>query len=414
MKDRNPIRPLPGWLLYITNHFTHLVLEAQTASPRHQLAKKLGEMGQRTLVYCPLGTRRGIPIRDFLSNLWPRKYSDGNITYLFPPLVVSPTSIGTVPNLITGTIFIILFLAITRMKISAQYSTTTLVGSVGAVVKMLLKIPLVANYGDPDFARESGLARRAFRFCENLMMATGNAFAVVYVDEVVGKYVKENFRVKRVAFLPNGGYEAGFDPLRQDADEVQKVKNRLGLKDSKVILYVGQLTTVYRLDLLVSAASSIVSRIPNARFVIVGSGPTLSTVRRSVKSAQLDPYFVFTGPVPYEDLSPFISISDVCVQLLNDWCMGTKVILYMVHHKPVIATGSWFKEYGLFLRNMENAVLIPPDSGLLSDGIVELLSKPDLRRKIGESGWQTVRPFTWDEHATETLKLLRDASAGQV
>ena len=408
--NRNEKGPLEGWLLYITNHFTHPLVEAQGASPRHHLARKLSEKGQKMIVFCPLGRHLGSPVRDFVSNIIPRRTVQGNTVYLFPPVIVSPASATTVMTLVMATLFILTYLTLTRIRIVAQYSTTMLVGSVGAVIRMLMRIPLVTNYGDPDFARELGLARKAFGFCEDLVLTRQNAHSVVYVDEVVGSYVRNNFPVRNTLFLPNGGYEFGFVPPRYDSDGVLKRKKSLGLEGMLCVLYAGQITSVYRLDLLVSSAPRIISRLPTVRFLIVGDGPTLADLRKSVREARLDNYFIFTGSIPYDDLSPYIVLSDICVQLLNDWCMGTKVVMYMVHRKPVLASGNWYDRYRLFLRNNENAFLIPSNPEILADKIVEILERPELLERVGESAWRTVMPYTWDRHVEETLRLLRDAA----
>lgn len=405
--------PLKDWILYVTNHFTHLVVESQTASPRHHLARKLSEKGQKLLVYCPLGTHRGNPFQDFLTNLRPRRTVKGNITYLFPPLLVSPTSVGTVLTLVLGTLFILLYLRVTRLKVSAQYCTTILVGSVSAVVRMVLKIPLVANYGDPDFAREFGLARRAFGFCEDLVMTRRNAYAIVYVDEVVGSYVRSNFPVKKTLFLPNGGYEAGFEPPAPDSPEVVAVRKQLGLEGRSIIAYTGQLTSVYRLDMLVAAAPSIIASVPNVAFLIIGGGPTLSVLQKSVRQAGLDKYFVFTGSLPYESLGKYLINSDLCVQLLNDWCMGTKVFMYMVHRRAIIAGGNWFNQYGQFLRNGENLILIPPNTESFTAAAIKVLKDPELRTRLGRAAREAALPYTWDRHADDTLRLLRESFTGE-
>ena len=410
--ENGTAQPFKDWVLFVTNHFTHLVVEAQTASPRHHLARKLAEKGQRLLVYCPLGTHKGNPLQDFVANLKPRRYSRGNTTYLFPPLLVTPTSVGTVSTLVFGTIFILLYLTVTRLKVSAQYCTTTLVGSVSAVIRMRLKIPLVANYGDPDFAREFGLARTGFRFCENLVMTRHNAHSMVYVDEVVGKYIGNNFPVDDAFFLPNGGYETGFQPPSADSPEVVALKRKLGLEGKSVVLYAGQLTAVYRLDILVESAPYVISKVPNVRFLIIGNGPTKSTLQESVKNSRLEDYFIFTGSVQYTSLSPYLMLSDLCVQLLNDWCMGTKVVMYMVHRKAIISSGSWFDQYGEFLKNGDNAILIPPDAETFGKEAVRILQDPGMRSRLGESAWRTISPYTWDKHADETIRLLK-ASTGQ-
>ena len=404
--------PFKDWVLYVTNHFTHPVVEAQTASPRHHLARKLAERGQKLLVYCPLGTHQGNPLRDFFNNLRPRRYSRGNTTYLFPPLLVTPTSVGTAPTLVLGTLFILVYLSVTGLKVSAQYCTTMLVGSVSAVIRMRLKIPLVANYGDPDFAREFGLARKAFRFCEDLVMTRQNAYAVVYVDEVVGKYVSNNFPVKRTLFLPNGGYEEGFLPPAPGSPKVSELKKKLGLEGKSVVLYAGQVTSVYRLDILVEAAPHIISQVPDARFLVIGSGPMLATLQKSVREADLEDYFVFTGSVEYDSLSPYLMLADVCVQLLNDWCMGTKVVMYMVHSRAIISGGNWFDQYSFFLRDGENSVLIPSKADIFGREAIHLLQDSGKRARLGESAWKTVSPYTWDKHAAETLRLLRGSVEG--
>ena len=399
-------RPLEGWVLFITNHFTHLVVEAQTASPRYHLARKLSERGQKLLVYSPIGRHVGSPIRDFLTSLRPKRVSNGNTVYLFPPVIVSPSSVTTPITLVMGTMFLLAYITLTRTKVVAQYSTTILVASVGAAVGRLKRIPQVANYGDPDFARESGLARRAFKFCENLVMTGRRTYAMVYVDEVVGDYIKENFHVGKTLFLPNGGYESGFSPPDIASPPVVELRRRLGLGGKLVILYTGQFTPVYRLDLLVTAAPEILSRFPNAVFVLVGSGPTHNSLQRSVRDGHLEDFFMMPGAVPYEALSDYLVLSDVCVQLLNDWCMGTKVLMYMVHRRPVVATGDWYDRYSLFLRNGRNILMVPPDPNSLKEALFDLLQSREERKRIGEAGWAAAQPYTWDRHAEDTLRLL--------
>ena len=93
------------------------------------------------------------------------------MVYLFSPVIVSPASATTPLTLIMGTTFILVNLSVTRIKVAAQYSTTILVGTVGAILKMTMKIPLVTNYEDPDFARERCLALRGLGFCEDLVIS---------------------------------------------------------------------------------------------------------------------------------------------------------------------------------------------------------------------------------------------------
>jgi glycosyltransferase involved in cell wall biosynthesis len=407
------VEPFEGWLLYITNHFTHPVREAQSASPRYHLARAIASKGQKMVVYCPLGRHVGNALKDFITNLWPKRVVEGDTTYLFPPVVVSPSSATTVITLIIGTLFIITYLSLTRTKIVAQYSTTMLVASVGAVVRSVLGVPLVVNYGDPDFAREKGAARRAFGFCEDLVMARRNAYAVVFVDEVIGKYVRERYRVKRTHFLPNGGHEKGSLPVRRDSPETLALREKLGIGDKKVVIYAGQISAIYRLDVLVEAAKVIRHDFPEMVFLIVGDGPGLLSLRSSVRQGHLDEHFRIVGAVPYAKMGPYLASAEIGLQLLSDMCMGTKVLMYMSQGIPVISTGTWYGQYHEFLRNGENAILIPPVSEQLSEQVTRLTKDSRLMREIGDAGWRAALPYTWERHADDTLTLLHEAILAQ-
>ena len=153
-------------------------------------------------------------------------------------------------------------------------------------------------------------------------------------------------------------------------------------------------------------APKILELFPNVRFMIIGSGSFLPELASMVRKAGLADSFIFTGPVPYNKLGPYVALADITLQLLRDMCMGTKVILYMVHKKPVISTGSWYNQYTEFLVNGKNCILIPPDVDALTNTMISLLKDVALRRRIGEEGWLTVKPYSWDTHALVTIELM--------
>jgi len=130
-----------------------------------------------------------------------------------------------------------------------------------------------------------------------------------------------------------------------------------------------------------------------------------------VAAQGLQDRFRFVGTIQYDRISPYLMAADVGLQLLTDMCMGTKVLMYMSHHLPVVSTGGWFDKYGEFLRDGENIVLIPPDEEKLREALTRLLPRPAELRLIGEAGWRSVRPYSWDRHAEETLRLLRETVA---
>lgn len=363
------------------------------------------------IVFCPLGRRVGSPLKDFAVNLVPKREVKGHTVYLFPPVLVSPASATTPITLVMATLFLAVYLSISRVRVVAQYCTTVLTGCSGAFLNATKGIPLVANYGDPDFAREKGLAKLAFRFCENFVLTKNRAYAVVYVDEVIGRYLQRRFGLKRLLFLPNGGYEEGHLPEARDAEDVLELRRSLGLEGKAVAIYAGHLSGNYRLDILVPASKVVLAERPDAAFLIVGEGRYLPDLIRQATIAGVGKDFRFVGPVPYQRIDAYLALSDIGLQLLNDMCMGTKVLMYMANGVAVVSAGAWFHQYGKFLEDGDNAILVPPESGRLASAILELLQDPKKRQGLAESAMASVHPYTWSEHADQTLALLREAVA---
>jgi glycosyltransferase involved in cell wall biosynthesis len=112
-------------------------------------------------------------------------------------------------------------------------------------------------------------------------------------------------------------------------------------------------------------------------------------------------------------MGPYLASAEIGLQLLSDMCMGTKVLMYMSQGLPVISTGTWYGQYREFLRNGENAILIPPVSDQLSEQVTRLFKDSRLMREIGEAGWRAALPYTWERHADDTLNLLHEAILAQ-
>jgi len=126
---------------------------------------------------------------------------------------------------------------------------------------------------------------------------------------VPSKYVMEVLREKGITntmILPSGIDLKAFG--KADGEAVRK-KHGLGKK--KVILHVGRLVMEKNLELLINEAHSIVNKQPNARFLIVGKGPSEEYYKNAVKMKGLEEYFIFAGFVDRKELPDYYAAADV-------------------------------------------------------------------------------------------------------
>src|SRR5208337_2197766 len=129
------------------------------------------------------------------------------------------------------------------------------------------------------------------------------------------------------------------------------------------------------------------------RFICVGTGPELATLREMVRDRDLADMVNFTGRVPDEELLEILSTADVCVNPdrpceMNDISTMIKIMEYMALGKPIVQFDS--KE-GRF--SAKEASLYADPRNQVTDfaaKILWLLDNPGERQRMGEAGHRRV------------------------
>ena len=106
-------------------------------------------------------------------------------------------------------------------------------------------------------------------------------------------------------------------------------------RDLPTIIFVGRLSSVKRLDLLLGSFRSLVRSIPS-RLLIVGTGPLRQELEQRVQNEGIDQYCRLTGFV--ENPLPLISASDVLVLASDYEGFGNVLVEAMACGTQVIAT----------------------------------------------------------------------------
>lgn len=138
---------------------------------------------------------------------------------------------------------------------------------------------------------------------------------------------------RRVLSIPNG---VDLDMFRPWPGDRRALRIELGLSEKdKVVTFVGRLTPMKRVDLLVRALGRIRPSVPEARLVIVGDGPVQSAAQQLAAGLGLDDSVVFVGlkrnVVPYLQTGDlFVLPSDaegMSIALLEAMACGVPVLV---------------------------------------------------------------------------------------
>jgi phosphatidylinositol alpha-1,6-mannosyltransferase len=187
-------------------------------------------------------------------------------------------------------------------------------------------------------------------------------------------------------------------------------KAELGLAGRPVVACVSRLVPRKGQDRLIRAWPEVLGAVPDAVLLLVGGGPH----RRALeKLAGGHPSIVFTGTVPAADLPGYYAAADVFAMPCRTRWGGIDVeglgIVFLeaaATGLPVVAGRSGGAPEAV--RDGETGLVVDgADPAPAARAVVELLTRPEQARKMGETGrdW-VVGEWSWDRVAARFHALL--------
>lgn len=138
--------------------------------------------------------------------------------------------------------------------------------------------------------------------------------------------------------------------------------DKYGLDGKKVILTVARLSVREKYkgyDQIIRSLPRVISKIPNARYILVGSGDDASRIKKLASDIGMENYVIFAGSVETKELIDYYNIADVFVMPSKGEGFGIVFLEALACGKPVIAGNQDGSREAVL--NGELGVLIDPD-----------------------------------------------------
>lgn len=198
----------------------------------------------------------------------------------------------------------------------------------------------------------------------------------------------------------------------------EEVRARFGAGPGAVLAgVVGRISPIKGQRTFIEAATRLIPRFPELRFLIVGAGlfagekKCEGELRALVAAQGLGERVFFSG---YQrDVRAHTAALDICVVPSDAEPCGRVIFEAMAMAKPVVGTSTGGTPE--IAAEGETGLLVPPrDPDALAAALARLASDAALRRRMGEAGRRrVVERFTIQAHARKTeeayLRLLGDA-----
>lgn len=245
--------------------------------------------------------------------------------------------------------------------------------------------------------REDSYEFKLLRKLEKTIAKKSNA--IISVGTKLKEWIIEELDIpeEKVFVIPNGIDTNLFDFSNENSQYIKKKHN---LENSKIILFTKKFSQRYGTEHLIMAMENVIKIYPNTKLIMTGEDIHKEKIIKLAKEKGVINNIIFTGQIPYEDISKYYSACDVFVHPSIDEreTFGIALIEAMACKKPVIATSVGGPKE--ILEGGEDiGILIPPrDTKALSEKIIYLLKNEKIANKIGENARKyVVKRFSWNE-----------------
>ncbi|MBC7960842.1 MAG: glycosyltransferase family 4 protein [Vallitaleaceae bacterium] len=218
------------------------------------------------------------------------------------------------------------------------------VGLLGKYMAKVLDIPLIHTYHTmyEDYSHYV-LPTKHGKFIVKKFLIYGSKRYVKKFNAIIAPSGKTKsallrYGVKNDIFIvPTGIKLDQFQQHEKDDPKIHEIRERLGLDfHQPIILSLGRISQEKSIDWIITQMVDLKKTIPDVKLLIVGDGPYKETLEALTHSLELDHSVIFTGRVPWEEVSYYYNMANVFVSASRTETQGLTIIEAMASKTPVV------------------------------------------------------------------------------
>ena len=163
------------------------------------------------------------------------------------------------------------------------------------------------------------------------------------------------------------------------------------IRDRKLVLSVSRLVERKGLEFLIRAVPLVIRDVPDAHFIIIGTGPLADKLKRLASALDLDDVIDFMGEIPPEQLALYYQASDLfalpCRTMPNGDTEGFGLVFLEANAcgLPVVA-GRAGGTVEAVVDGETGLIVDGSDPSNIASAIVRVLRSPDLGARFDQGG----------------------------
>jgi len=245
---------------------------------------------------------------------------------------------------------------------------------------------VITSWGSDIFLDVKNVFTRRFNaFClrESMLLMADSMDLLEATAELRGKR-------DGIHYVPFGINTDFFRP----GEDTSLLAQRLGIQGRRVVLSPRQFKPQANIHVLIEAIPRIVEKIPDAVFILKTYLTQDSDYEKSLHALViekgLEERVIFLQEIDYLEMPILYNLADVMITLRDTDGSSCSMLESMACKTPVVASN--IESMREWIQDGENGKLVNQhDPHAISEAVIEILSKSDLRQKMTENGFSLVR-----------------------
>lgn len=168
-------------------------------------------------------------------------------------------------------------------------------------------------------------------------------------------------------------------------DKSESLKMELGIPaDGHVIVTITDMTDLEEVKNLLAAFEKVAIKKPNSRLIIVGNGPKRKEIEYEMYMLALGSKVILTGAVKNTELSDYISVADIFINLSSRTTGFEPSMLEAMAQKKVVIGSEVSAMSNIIEDGLDGFLIRPADSAYLSQLLINIFTGQLLTLEIGD------------------------------
>lgn len=203
---------------------------------------------------------------------------------------------------------------------------------------------------------------------------------------------------QRIVYVPNG-VDVARMPRVSDT-MIHQLRDRLGLGDAPIIVYLGAMSTIaHGVDLLIDAFATVRHLLPQARLLMVGDGDDRVMLETHARTLGINDAIRWVGRVAPNETAVYLASAQCSVDPVHDSPGARarsplKIVESLAQGVPVVTSD--VGDRSEMLGGGSAGLLVSPGNAqALALALLRVLTEPELRARLASGARERAAAYEW-------------------